>query len=49
MAASRVRFSPGFLQEQDFQGAISSQLTVWGKTSFLQSKLLQRGFSIPPE
>jgi hypothetical protein len=35
MAPSRGCFSPEFIQEQDFQGAISSQLTMWVKIRFL--------------
>jgi hypothetical protein len=31
------------------QGAISSQLTTWGKNRFLLSKLLQRGSRTTPE
>jgi hypothetical protein len=32
-----------------FRGAISSELTMWGKTGFSRSKLLQRGARSTPE
>jgi hypothetical protein len=49
MAPIHVRFSPGFLQEQNSRGAISSELTTWGKTGFSRSKLLQRRARSTPE
>jgi hypothetical protein len=39
MVPLRVRFSPGFLQEQDFPRAISSELTTWGKNRFFVEKI----------
>jgi hypothetical protein len=50
MAPIRVRFSPGFLQEQDFPGSNLIRTDHVGKkTGFLQSKLLQRGTRSTPE
>jgi hypothetical protein len=43
MVPIRVRFSPGFLQEQDFPGRNLIRADHGGKTGFPLSKLLQRG------
>jgi hypothetical protein len=43
MASVQVRFILDFSQEQDFPGAILSQLTTWGKPDFLSENAHQCG------
>jgi hypothetical protein len=49
MTPSRIQFSPGFLQEQDFPGSNRITADHVGKTGFSRSKLLQHGSRTPPE
>jgi hypothetical protein len=49
MAPIRVRFSPGFLHEQDFPGSNLIRADHMGKNGFSQSNLLQRGARSTPE